>query len=207
MRLITWPNTDACVEWPHARTKKGYGQTYRYGKTVYVSRVVWEMVNGRALLPGEEVRHSCDNPPCYNPRHLLVGSRKDNMQDAVERQRLRFPKTFPPEVVTAWIERYRAGESSAVLAQEYGCHVNSVTAAMRRVDPALTRSQHGRRRWKMPGHEHGKSIKKSDEYEALKKGGASKSKAAAISNEAAKGPEARSKMAKKAAATRKRKGS
>lgn len=54
----------------------------------------------------------------------------------------------------------------------------------------------------MPGHQHGPSVKKPDEYEALKREGASKSKAAAISNEAAKGPAARSRMAKKAAKTR-----
>jgi hypothetical protein len=54
----------------------------------------------------------------------------------------------------------------------------------------------------MPGHQHGPSIKKADEYEALKKEGYSKSKAAAISNEAAKGPAARSAMAKKAARSR-----
>jgi hypothetical protein len=59
----------------------------------------------------------------------------------------------------------------------------------------------------MPGGKDlGPSIKKPDEYEALKKEGYSKSKAAAISNEAAKGPAARSKMAKKAAATRKKSG-
>jgi len=56
------------------------------------------------------------------------------------------------------------------------------------------------------GKDPGPSIKKPDEYEALKDQGYSKSKAAAISNQAAKGPEARSKMAKKAAATRKRRG-
>ena len=57
------------------------------------------------------------------------------------------------------------------------------------------------------GKDPGPSIKKPDEYEALKKEGYSKSKSAAISNEAAKGPEARSKMARKAAATRKKRGS
>jgi hypothetical protein len=55
------------------------------------------------------------------------------------------------------------------------------------------------------GKSPGPSIKKPDEYEALKKEGYSKSKSAAISNEAAKGPEARSKMAKKAARTRAKK--
>lgn len=55
----------------------------------------------------------------------------------------------------------------------------------------------------MPGGKSpGPSIKKPDEYEALKDQGYSKSKAAAISNEAAKGPAARSRMAKKAARTR-----
>ena len=55
----------------------------------------------------------------------------------------------------------------------------------------------------MPGGKSpGPSIKKPDEYEALKEEGYSKSKAAANSNEAAKGPAARSKMAKKAARTR-----
>ena len=58
----------------------------------------------------------------------------------------------------------------------------------------------------MPGGKKpGPSIKKPDEYEALKEEGYSKSKAAAISNEAAKGPAARSRMAKKAARTRAKK--
>lgn len=35
------------------------------------------------------VRHSCDNPPCCNRRHLLAGSQLENMRDAVERDRLR----------------------------------------------------------------------------------------------------------------------
>jgi Holliday junction resolvasome RuvABC DNA-binding subunit len=56
----------------------------------------------------------------------------------------------------------------------------------------------------MPGHEHGKSIKKTDEYEALKEQGYSKEKAARISNKAAQGPAARSQMAKKAAKSRAR---
>ena len=60
----------------------------------------------------------------------------------------------------------------------------------------------------MPGGKSpGPSIKRPEQYEAIKGGNESqrsKSKAAAISNEAAKGPAARSRMAKKAARTRKR---
>lgn len=59
----------------------------------------------------------------------------------------------------------------------------------------------------MPGgKDPGPSIKKPKMYEDLKDQGMSKGKAARISNAAAQGPQRRSKMAKKAAATRKRRG-
>jgi len=45
----------------------------------------------------------------------------------------------------------------------------------------------------MPGHQHGSSIKKPKEYEALKEKGYSKSKAAAISNADAKRSKGRTK--------------
>ena len=55
----------------------------------------------------------------------------------------------------------------------------------------------------MPGGKKpGPSIKRPEQYEALKEQGYSKSKAAAISNEASHGPKARSDMAKKAARSR-----
>ena len=55
----------------------------------------------------------------------------------------------------------------------------------------------------MPGGKKpGPSIKRPEQYEALKEQGYSKEKAAAISNEASHGPAARSKMARKAADTR-----
>jgi hypothetical protein len=55
----------------------------------------------------------------------------------------------------------------------------------------------------MPGGKKpGPSIKNPEQYEALKDQGYSKSKAAAISNEASHGPAARSQMAKKAARSR-----
>lgn len=43
---------------------------------------------GGALIPsGQVVRHSCDNPACVNPDHLLVGSYADNIKDMDDRGR------------------------------------------------------------------------------------------------------------------------
>lgn len=57
----------------------------------------------------------------------------------------------------------------------------------------------------MPGSRHGPSIKRPKVYEALRRRGMSKTKAAKISN-AGTSRAKRSRMAKKAARTRKRRG-
>lgn len=155
IREITWDDTDECIEWPHARSRSGYGQTYRNGRVVYVHRVVWEMVNGRAPKPGEEVRHSCDNPPCFNPRHLLIGSRADNMRDAAERKRMHHYRAIPPALLKQWIERYAAGEFASVLAAESGYTTNAVSRAIRRVRPDLTKARHGKDRWRHRARQEG----------------------------------------------------
>lgn len=62
------------------------------GPGVYCSRqvhkVVWEVHFG-PVPKGLVVRHSCDNPPCCNPDHLLIGTQQDNVNDMIERGRYR----------------------------------------------------------------------------------------------------------------------
>lgn len=56
------------------------------GVKTYVHRYSFEY-HHRKLEPGEVVRHSCDNPRCVNPRHLLAGTPRDNARDSIERGR------------------------------------------------------------------------------------------------------------------------
>lgn len=97
--------SDECWEWPGGRTKKdddGYGLIRRGGKdegTVRVTNIVHEIFIGPVPAEHNVVRHICDNPPCVNPRHLISGTRTDNMVDKTLRGRAAMKLT--PDAVRA----------------------------------------------------------------------------------------------------------
>ena len=65
-----------CWVWPRALSDKGYGQISQEG----AHRVAWRAFYG-TIPDGLHVLHECDNPPCFNPLHLFLGTHTDNMQD------------------------------------------------------------------------------------------------------------------------------
>jgi len=84
--------TENCWLWMGARTKLGYGQ--RGGRKTgrrYTHRLSWEMRFG-PIPEGLCVLHHCDNPPCVNPDHLFLGTKKDNTQDMIAKGRGRGPR-------------------------------------------------------------------------------------------------------------------
>lgn len=83
----TTGGTYACWEWQARRLPSGYGQFWDGGKVVKAHRFAWELAQGVRLDPDTVVRHSCDNPPCVNPLHLMVGSHADNSHDRDARAR------------------------------------------------------------------------------------------------------------------------
>jgi len=75
-----------CLEWCGNRSKFGYGKvTHRY-KTWMVHRVSWELTFGK-IPDGLFVLHHCDNPPCFNPAHLFLGTTQDNKDDSIKKGR------------------------------------------------------------------------------------------------------------------------
>lgn len=76
---------DACHPWEGATDPAGYGRFSDQGRSQIASRWLLARTLGRALTSDEEARHTCDNPPCVNARHLIVGSRTDNEADKLSR--------------------------------------------------------------------------------------------------------------------------
>jgi hypothetical protein len=72
-----------CWEWAGTRFSYGYGRVGQSG----AHRIMWASSNGRPVPEGMCVRHTCDNPPCVNPAHLVLGTHAENMADKVRRGR------------------------------------------------------------------------------------------------------------------------
>lgn len=79
-----------CWVWTGATGNYGYGVIGKGGRGEGNARahvLSWEWANGRKVPAGMVVCHQCDNTACVNPTHLHVASQKENMREAVERNR------------------------------------------------------------------------------------------------------------------------
>lgn len=90
---VTAGEPDECWEWRGALDSTRYGvmsvpTTVAHNTKTYAHRISYELHKG-PIPAGLEILHSCDNRPCVNPWHLSVGTRKDNVQDARRKGRLR----------------------------------------------------------------------------------------------------------------------
>jgi HNH endonuclease len=81
---------DACHPWTGS-TSHGYGMVTVNRRTFRAHRVAYELYVG-PIPDGLLIRHTCDNPACCNPRHLLTGTDLDNKWDSIERGRHNFGK-------------------------------------------------------------------------------------------------------------------
>lgn len=77
---------DECWNWTASLLTDGYGNFRYQGKAWPAHRWLWAQTHG-PIPQGLVVRHTCDNPPCVNPAHHLLGTNADNKQDEVDRGR------------------------------------------------------------------------------------------------------------------------
>ncbi len=77
-----------CWLWTASRGGSGYGKMSVDGRLVGAHRLAFEQWKG-PIPEGLQVMHSCDNRACVNPKHLFLGTQKDNMEDCISKGRLR----------------------------------------------------------------------------------------------------------------------
>lgn len=65
-----------CWGWTGGTNNHGYARMSK----IYAHRISYELTFG-TIPEGLHVLHRCDNPPCTNPSHLMLGTHQDNMDD------------------------------------------------------------------------------------------------------------------------------
>jgi hypothetical protein len=84
-------------------------------------------MNG-AIPDGMCILHRCDNPPCVNPNHLFLGTKRENFEDMINKRResrefraRQQEAKLTPESVREARRLYYAGRfTQAQLARRYG---------------------------------------------------------------------------------------
>ena len=77
-----------CWIWSGAVDGDGYGQIYPgagQGSPKKVHRLAWAWANMCPMPPGRlMIDHKCHNPPCVNPYHLRLVTRKQNTENLAQ---------------------------------------------------------------------------------------------------------------------------
>jgi hypothetical protein len=88
--MVCLPDDGGCMIWMGSKNKKGYGQISMNGIPMLAHRFSYKLHFGN-FNNNLCVLHKCDNPSCVAPNHLFLGTKKDNMQDCLTKNRLKTP--------------------------------------------------------------------------------------------------------------------
>ncbi len=79
----TGSTDEECWEYTALDTSRGGHKRIRLDdkSRMMTHRLAWEAHHAEPIPDGLQVLHKCDNPRCFNPHHLFLGTQLDNMVD------------------------------------------------------------------------------------------------------------------------------
>jgi HNH endonuclease len=130
--------TSECWPWSGSRNSTGRGM-FSCGKgkgTFLAPRILWLLVTGDD--PGKKnVLHRCDHPWCCNPKHLWLGTQRQNVIDMIEKGRKWMPigeKHGRAKLTDAAVRAIRRSrKNNYVLAVDYGVTNALISMVKRRL--------------------------------------------------------------------------
>ena len=80
---------DDCIEFQGCKSTAGYGIKCIDSKKFKAHRIAYCKAKNIDIkdIDGLVVMHVCDNPPCVNPAHLVLGTQKENIDDMMKKGR------------------------------------------------------------------------------------------------------------------------
>lgn len=121
-------SADECWEFEGAINSSGYGSLLLIDSVRNAHRIAYCVANDclEDIDDIKVIRHTCDNPSCCNPNHLLSGDRKLNTQDMLERGRGAMQKLSVSDVREIRDRFENEDITQKELAQDYECGKSNI---------------------------------------------------------------------------------
>lgn len=114
----------------YIRNQSGYPTIIVRKKRWLAHRLVFTVLKNNCIKPDKSlfVCHTCDNPSCYNPQHLFLGTAKENNQDKMKKGRHKsgIPYKSLDDVEVDIVKT--SNMSHASLAKKFGVAVTTIKA-------------------------------------------------------------------------------
>lgn len=140
-RLLAQREVDpvtGCWNWTGVVARNGYGRIGIGQGRRDVHRLSLEVFRHVSFVPGECALHRCDNPRCFNPDHLWIGTIADNNADMVAKGRNRngaYPSPGESNPRAKLSERQvmqvraliAAGKNNCEIGRQFGVHHSTIS--------------------------------------------------------------------------------
>jgi hypothetical protein len=131
----------ACWVWIGAHDSYGYGRFTYLGERIQAHRYSYIKYIG-PIKKIDNILHRCDFPPCVNPKHLRLGTKRDNLLDALTKKRHFVPT--PPKgekhsharltniQIIKIRERYSNGDSVKDISKDFSINQSTISRIVNR---------------------------------------------------------------------------